>query len=126
MNIPNQLLYTEDHEWISIENNIATVGITDFAQNALGDIVFVELPETETQIEKSHSLGVVESIKSVSDIYAPLSGKVLERNEELIATPELCNQDAYQAWMIKIELEKPEEKEALLSAEKYQEFCNKN
>lgn len=122
-NIPDHLKYTEEHEWILVEGDKATIGITDFAQNALGDIVFVELPEAGTKITKGTSLGVVESIKSVSDIYAPLTGEVIERNESLLSSPDLCNKNAYDAWMIKIKITNPNETTSLLDSNKYNSFC---
>ena len=97
--IPENLYYTEEHEWISIEGDVATIGITDFAQSSLGDIVFVELPESETEFEDGDSFGVVESIKSVSDLYTPLSGSVLEKNEEVEDSPEKLNENAFGAWL---------------------------
>ncbi|MBP9674005.1 MAG: glycine cleavage system protein GcvH [Bacteriovoracaceae bacterium] len=123
MNTPENLKYTVEHEWISIDGNTATIGITDFAQSALGDIVFVELPEKGSLITKGKSLGVVESIKSVSDIYAPLSGEVIERNDEIISSPELCNKDAYKAWMLKIKISNTSELENLLNASAYSTHC---
>ncbi len=123
-NIPENLLYTEEHEWIKIEGDIATIGITDFAQNALGDIVFVELPEVGTTYSKGDSFGAVESIKSVSDLFVPLSGEVIERNDALEDGPELCNQSPYdEAWMIKIKMSDLSEKETLLDAPKYTAHC---
>ena len=93
--IPENLYYTEEHEWISVEGDVATIGITDFAQSSLGDIVFVELPDSETEFEDGDSFGVVESIKSVSDLYTPLSGTVLEKNEEVEDSPEKLNENAF-------------------------------
>ena len=98
-NIPAELKYTKDHEWTKIEGDIATIGITDFAQSALGDIVFVELPEVGKTLGHHQTFGVVESIKSVSDLYSPLSGTVLERNEELLGAPELLSSSDYQNFL---------------------------
>lgn len=124
-NIPSELKYTKDHEWTKIEGDIATIGITDFAQSALGDIVFVELPEVGKTLGHHQTFGVVESIKSVSDLYSPLSGTVLERNEELLGAPELCNSEPYgSAWMIKLKLTNPSEAAALLSPSDYQNFLS--
>mgnify|MGYP001316459940 CR=1 FL=1 len=122
MEFPEELKYTEEHEWILLEeNNIAVIGITDFAQDSLGDIVFVELPEVGTEIEAGKAFGVVESVKAVSDIYAPLSGEVLEINEELPDTPETINTSPFEdGWMVKIRLSHPEQVDALLSSEEYQ------
>ena len=121
--IPANLSYTKDHEWTKLEGDTLTVGITDFAQNSLGDIVFVELPEVGDQLEKDQSFGVVESIKSVSDLYAPMTGEVMEVNEELNDKPELCNESPYDAWMIKLKVEDKSQLEQLLSAEDYQKHC---
>ncbi|MBG60073.1 MAG: glycine cleavage system protein H [Halobacteriovoraceae bacterium] len=124
--IPENLYYTEEHEWISIEGDVATIGITDFAQSSLGDIVFVELPESETEFEDGDSFGVVESIKSVSDLYTPLSGSVLEKNEEVEDSPEKLNENAFGAWLVKIKMSDSSQVENLLSAQKYKAFCETN
>lgn len=125
INIPAELKYTKDHEWAKIEGDIATIGITDFAQSSLGDIVFVELPETGKTLGHHQTFGVVESIKSVSDLYSPLAGTVIERNEGLINSPELCNAEPYaSAWMIKLKLSNPSEVNSLLSASDYQNFLS--
>jgi glycine cleavage system H protein len=121
--IPETLKYTKEHEWAKIEGNVVTVGITDFAQSSLGDIVFVELPAAGTTITKGKTFGVVESIKSVSDLYAPITGKVLARNDNVIATPESLNQDAYSSWMLKIEMQNPADTQELLSAADYTKIC---
>lgn len=123
-NIPTQLKYTKDHEWAQIENGIATVGITDFAQNSLGDIVFVELPEAGNTYAAGETFGVVESIKSVSDLYSPFSGEILEKNSSLEAQPDLCNQAPYDSWMIKIKLSNESEISELLDAQAYQAHCD--
>jgi glycine cleavage system H protein len=123
---PEHLKYTKEHEWTEIENDIATIGVTDFAQSTLGDIVFVEFPEVGTQIKKDESFGVVESIKSVSDLFAPLSGEVLEVNDKLEENPELINEEPYDSWMIKVKLSIPEETENLLNSTSYQSYCDKN
>jgi glycine cleavage system H protein len=122
-NIPAELKYTSDHEWGKIEDNILTVGITDFAQSSLGDIVFVELPDVGTTVDKGGAFGVVESIKSVSDLYSPVTGEIIEKNDELESSPELCNSDAYGSWMIKIKISNPGELEELMDSGKYAEFC---
>ena len=121
-NIPDSLKYTKDHEWAKVEGDTATVGITDFAQSSLGDIVYVELPEMGFDLNKNNAFGVVESIKSVSDLYAPISGEVVGVNKELVDKPEMCNQDAYQAWMIKIKVKNKSELSELLSAQQYKEL----
>lgn len=122
MEFPEELKYTEEHEWVLLEeNDIAVIGITDFAQDSLGDIVFVELPEVGSVIEAGKAFGVVESVKAVSDIYAPLSGEVLEINEELPDAPETINTSPYEdGWMVKIRLSHPEQVDELLTPEEYQ------
>jgi len=123
MEFPEELKYTEEHEWVLVEEEIVTVGITDFAQDALGDVVFVELPEVGTQVEIGKPFGVVESVKAVSDVYAPVSGEVVEVNEELPDAPEVINTSPYEdGWMIKIRLGDPAQLDDLLDAEAYQEF----
>jgi len=122
MAYPTDRKYTKEHEWIKVEGNIGTAGITDHAQQSLGDIVFVELPKVGVQVTASSSFGSVESVKAVSDLYAPVSGKVVAVNEDLNQTPEAINQDANSAWMIKIELSDPKELDALLTAEQYEAF----
>lgn len=124
--IPENFRYTEEHEWISIEGETATIGITDFAQSALGDIVFVELPDEETVLEKGAAFGVVESIKSVSDLYSPVDGQVIAKNEELEETPEQINEDAYSSWLIKIKLSDVSQIESLMTAVDYKEYCESN
>lgn len=123
LNLPENLKYTKEHEWTDIADNIVKVGITDFAQSSLGDIVFVELPEVNSTITKDDSFGVVESIKSVSDLYAPLSGKVIEINNLATEEPELLNQKPYDTWLIKLELSKPEEIDDLLTSSDYIALC---
>src|SRR5690606_16007824 len=118
------LKYTKEHEWVLIEGDIATVGITDFAQSALGDIVFLETPEAGTTLTLGETFGVVESIKSVSDLYVPLSGEVIEKNADLEGSPEQINSDAYGSWLIKIKLSNTSELNNLLSASDYENFCN--
>ncbi|PNU19359.1 glycine cleavage system protein H [Geothermobacter hydrogeniphilus] len=124
MEFPEELKYTAEHEWVLSEADIATVGISDFAQDALGDVVFVELPEVGTQVEAGKPFGVVESVKAVSDVYAPLSGEVVEVNAELPDAPEMVNTSPYEdAWMIKIRVSDQAELESLMDAAAYQEFC---
>jgi glycine cleavage system H protein len=123
MEFPEELKYTEEHEWALVEEEIVTVGITDFAQDALGDVVFVELPEVGTLVELGKAFGVVESVKAVSDVYAPVSGEVVEVNEELPDAPEVINTSPYEdGWMIKIRLSEPSQLDDLLDADAYQEF----
>lgn len=121
MNCPKELKYTSEHEWIRLVGNIATVGITDYAQDQLGDIVFVELPESGETLKTGASFGVVESTKSVSDLYAPLSGKIIATNDPLLDTPELINDDPYgEGWMIQLEIADPSQLEKLLDVASYQ------
>jgi glycine cleavage system H protein len=123
MEFPEDLKYSKEHEWVLVEGNIATVGITDFAQDQLGDIVFVELPAVGDKVSKEDAFGVVESVKAVSDIYAPISGKVSEVNDDLPENPEMVNEDAYgDGWMIKIEMNDPEELQDLMTAAEYEEY----
>ena len=123
MEFPEEFKYTEEHEWIQVEKDVVTVGITDFAQDALGDIVFVELPEVGYQAVAGKTFGVVESVKAVSDIYSPVSGEVIEVNEELPDTPELVNSSPYEdAWMLKIKLSDPAELDGLLDVNAYKAF----
>ena len=124
--IPANLYYTAEHEWIDVKGDHALVGITDFAQSSLGDIVFVELPERESQFEVGSPFGVVESIKSVSDLFCPLSGEIVEVNKELEEKPELCNSDPYGAWMIKIKLTVKDEISQLIPSGKYPEYCKES
>ncbi len=119
MNIPENLRYTEEHEWVRIEGNRAYVGITDYAQKELGDIVFLELPELESDLAAGDQLGVVESVKAIADIHAPVSGIVVEINEALEDSPELINEDAYDTWVAVIEMTNPNEIDSLLTAEQY-------
>ncbi|MEK6759552.1 MAG: glycine cleavage system protein GcvH [Deltaproteobacteria bacterium] len=123
MEFPKDLKYTKEHEWVKVEGNVATVGITDYAQDSLGDVVYVELPTEGGSVTKSEPFGVVESVKAVSDLYAPLSGNVAEVNDAIVDSPEAINDDPYgDAWMIKIEIGSPDELADLLSADEYQKF----
>jgi len=122
-NIPENLKYTKEHEWGLLEGSTLTVGVTDFAQSSLGDIVFVELPEVGSELSKDQAFGVVESIKSVSDLYSPVSGKVVAINEELSEAPESLNEKPYESWIIKIELSDESETSQLLSSDEYQKIC---
>ncbi len=126
MEVPENLLYTQEHEWIRVDGNKAVVGITHFAQEQLGDIVFVELPEVGTVVEQENPFGVVESVKTVSDLYAPTSGTVVATNKDLEAHPEQVNDEPYgKGWIIEIELSDQKELEKLMSAEDYLEQCKK-
>ncbi len=122
MAYPKEFKYTKEHEWIKVDGKVGTVGITDHAQKALGDIVFVELPAKGTAVTAGKTFGTVESVKAVSDLYAPASGSVTEVNGELTSAPEKVNSDAHSAWMIKINLTNPGELNALLSADDYEKF----
>ena len=122
MNIPENLKYTKDHEWISIQGDVATVGITDFAQGELGDIVYVEIEKTGENFSKEEVFGTVEAVKTVSDLFMPLSGEIIDINEELNENPELVNEDPYgQGWMIKIKLNSSDISD-LLNSEQYKKL----
>lgn len=120
------LKYSKEHEWVKIEDNRATIGVTDYAQESLGDIVFLELPEVGDTLAVDDPFGVVESVKAASDLYSPMTGKVVEVNEELLDTPEGINEDPYNAWMIVLELSNPAEESDLLNKEQYQEFLEES
>ena len=120
MNTPDNLKYSKEHEWVRVEGDVAVIGITDFAQSELGDIVFVELPEVGDEISKDQPFGSVESVKTVSELYAPVSGKVVAVNEELSDSPEFVNESPYEtAWMITIELSDEAELEELMAVDAY-------
>ena len=119
------LYYSESHEFVKVEGNIASIGITDYAQQALGNIVYVDLPDVDDEIEAGDDFGAVESVKAASDLSTPVSGTVVEVNEALEDTPELINQDAFGAWIIKVELSDTSELDNLMDAKNYEEFCNK-
>jgi glycine cleavage system H protein len=122
MNIPAELKYTKDHEWVKIEGDTAIVGITDFAQSELGDIVFVDVESVDEELNAGEVFGSVEAVKTVSDLYLPVSGKVIEFNEELESEPELVNTDPYgKGWIIKLKIANDADQSELLSAEQYQE-----
>src|SRR6201993_3834469 len=122
MAYPTDRKYTKEHEWIQVNGNNATVGITDYAQQSLGDIVFVELPKVGAELTAGKAFGTVESVKAVSDLYAPASGTVTEVNGELATAPEKINKDAHSAWIMKIKLKNPSELSSLLSAADYEKF----
>ncbi len=123
MNFPEDLKYSKEHEWVRVSGNVATVGITDYAQDQLGEIVFAELPDEGEEFEKGDSFGVVESVKSVNDVYVPLSGKVVETNDPVTDGPEILNDDPYgEGWLIKIELADAKELKELMSAKEYQAY----
>jgi glycine cleavage system H protein len=125
MNIPADLRYTHDHEWIKVNGNTALVGITDFAQGELGDIVFVEIETVESHIEKGSTFGTIEAVKTVSDLFMPVTGKVLEMNEKINDTPDVINKDPYGAgWLIKIEIDDPSQVKGLMDAKTYAAMIN--
>ena len=122
MAYPANYRYTREHEWIELNGTHGTIGITDYAQNSLGDIVFVESPKVGDKVEKGKVFGSVESVKAVSDLYSPVTGTVTAINEELAASPEKINTDAHSAWIMKVELSDPGEADSLLSPEDYEKF----
>jgi glycine cleavage system H protein len=123
MDVPKELRYSAEHEWVVVEEGIARVGITDYAQDQLGDVVYVELPEVETAVQKEEPFGVIESVKAVSDLFSPMSGTVVEVNIDLPSSPEMVNDDPYgDAWMIRIQVSEPDELEDLMDAEEYLAF----
>jgi glycine cleavage system H protein len=125
MKILKGLFYSKDHEWVKVDGDKAYIGITDFAQHALGSIVFVELPEVDAELSAGDTFGVVESVKAASDMITPVDGKVVELNENIVDNPALVNEDAFENWMIVVELSDKSQLEDLLSAEAYEEFCSK-
>ena len=123
MEYPSGLKYSREHEWVKVEGNIALIGITDFAQDELGDVVYVELPDVGTELEANNTFGVVESVKAVSDLYSPITGTVTEVNERLNDEPELVNSEPYdEAWMLRIEMSDVSEVDGLLGADEYKSF----
>ena len=126
-NIQENLHYSKDHEWVAVDGETATIGITDYAQHALGDVVYVELPKVGDKFESHEAIGSVESVKAVSEIFTPIAGEVLEVNDALNDTPEAVNNDAYgDAWMIKIKMDNALEADALLNAAEYEEYLSNN
>ncbi|MBX2961750.1 MAG: glycine cleavage system protein GcvH [Cyclobacteriaceae bacterium] len=126
MNIPSDLKYTKDHEWIKLDGTSATIGITDFAQGELGDIVYIDINTVGQDVNQNDVFGTVEAVKTVSDLYMPISGKVLEVNSVLDGSPEKVNADPYgEGWMVKIEVKSPADIDALLSADQYKELIGK-
>ena len=123
MSIPKELKYTKEHEWVSVDSDIATIGITDYAQGQLGDIVFVELPEVQSHVSQDDTFGVVEAVKTVADLFAPVSGSITEINTALEESPDLINSDPYVAgWIIKVAIEDLEEYNNLMSSDDYNGF----
>ena len=120
MNVPKELKYTKDHEWVSVEGDVATVGITDFAQSELGDIVYLEIDTLDAEINSNEVFGTVEAVKTVSDLFMPLNGKVVDVNSTLEDNPEAVNDDPYgEGWIIKIEVSNPSDIDALMNSEEY-------
>ena len=125
MNLPNDLRYTKEHEWVRIDDNILTVGITDHAQSELGDIIFIEFPELNQMISKNEPFGTIEAVKTVADLFGPVSGKVIEINEALEDNPDLVNSDCYgQGWIVKITCTDDSQLDDLLDSEKYKGMIN--
>ena len=125
MNVPSELKYTKDHEWIKIDGDIATIGITDFAQGELGDIVYVEVETVDETLDKEEIFGTVEAVKTVSDLFLPLTGEIIEFNESLETEPEKVNSDPYgEGWMIKVKMSNPDEVEELLDEETYKSLIS--
>ena len=125
MNLPEELKYTEEHEWIKVDGNIATIGITDFAQGELGDIVYIEIDSIGNELNVSEIFGTVEAVKTVSDLFMPIKGTVLEMNSNIESTPEIVNEDPYdKGWIIKIEISENQDIENLLSADDYRKMID--
>lgn len=125
MKVLKELLYTKEHEWIKVEGNKAYIGVTDYAQNALGAIVYVELPEVDDEFSIGSSFAVIESVKAASDIYIPIDGKIIEINEEIVEDPALVNEDCYENWIACIEVADSSQLDALMDAATYEDFCSK-
>lgn len=125
MKVLKGLYYSKDHEWVKVSGNRAYIGITDYAQHALGSIVFVELPEVESELAEGENFGAVESVKAASDLLTPIDCTVIEINEAVIEDPALVNEDAFENWMLKVEIKDKAQLESLLTAEDYEEFCDK-
>ena len=119
------LLYSESHEWVKVEGGIAIIGITDFAQHAMGDLSYVDMPEVDDELSQGEEFGAVESVKAASDLYSPVSGTVIEINEALEDAPELLNEDAFENWIIKVQISDESELESLMDAAAYQALCEK-
>lgn len=124
MEIVKEFYYSEDHEWVKVEEGMAFIGLTDHAQSKLGEIVYVELPEVDDQLDKGDSFGVVESVKTASDCYMPISGEIIEINEKLEDSPEFVNEDPFNNWLIKVEIKDKSEIDDLMNAESYEKFCD--
>ena len=116
------LLYSESHEWVKVDGNVAIIGVTDFAQSEMGDITYVDMPDVDDEFEAGDDLGALESVKTSSEVITPVSGKVIARNDALEDSPELINEDAYAAWIVKIEMSDSSELDSMMNAAKYSEF----
>ncbi len=125
MKVLENLLYNEEHEWIKLEGDVATFGITDYAQNMLGGIVYVELPEEEDEVEKGESFITIESVKAATDVLSPVDGEVVEVNEDLDDSPEALNETPYESWLVKIKLEDPSQLDSWMDKAAYEAFCEK-
>jgi len=126
-NIPEDLRYSKDHEWVRVESDVATIGITDYAQHSLGDVVYVDMPRVGDKFGAHEAFGSVESVKAVSEIFTPLAGEVTEVNDSINDTPESVNNDTYgEGWMVKIKMDNPLEADAMLSAAEYEEYLSAN
>ena len=126
-NIPEDLRYSKDHEWVKVDGDVATIGITDYAQHSLGDVVYVDLPRVGDPFNTHEAFGSVESVKAVSEIFTPVAGEVTEVNDALNETPENVNNDPYgEAWMLKVKMTNPNEADGMLSAEEYEEYLSNN
>jgi glycine cleavage system H protein len=126
MNFPDDLKYTKDHEWISVQGNIGTIGVTDYAQGELGDVVFIDIDPNKKDIKVGDSIGTIEAVKTVSDIYSPCSGKIVEVNKEIQNRPEVVNTDPYAlGWIVKIEMSNPSELDSLLDSKAYKSLIGK-
>lgn len=127
MAIPKDYKYTRTHEWVKVDGDVATIGITDFAQSELGDITYIELPAVGSTLNKSDSLGVIESVKAASDIYSPVSGEVVEDNQDVEGTPEMVNSSPFEdAWLVKLKLSDPSQVDELLDADAYEKFLEES
>ena len=126
-NIPENLRYSKDHEWVSVDGEVASIGITDYAQQSLGDVVYIDMPRVGDKLAAHEAFGSVESVKAVSEVFIPIAGEIVEVNESLNETPEKVNADPYgEAWFVKIKMDNPLEADALLSGEEYEEYLNSN
>lgn len=124
MKVLKNLIYTKEHEWVKVEGEKAYIGITDFAQHALGSIVYVELPEIDSEVSEGDTFGTIESVKAASDVFMPFDGKILEVNETIVDNPELVNEDAFKNWMIFAEIIDKTQLDGLMDADAYEKFCN--